>query len=72
MECSVLSYGDALRKWREIAGLTQAELASGIDVHPQYVSDIERGVRRPGMRVAMSIRRFTGSEVGLDLLDEAA
>ncbi|WP_374414269.1 helix-turn-helix transcriptional regulator [Novosphingobium colocasiae] len=67
-----MSYGDALRKWREDNALTQAELASVIDAHPQYVSDIERGVRRPGMRVALSIRRVTDGEIGLDLLDEAA
>ncbi|PNU05822.1 helix-turn-helix domain-containing protein [Novosphingobium guangzhouense] len=67
-----MAYGDALKKWRESTGKTQAELACEIDAHPQYVSDIERGVRRPGMRVAMSIRRATNGAVGLDLLDEAA
>ncbi|WP_404480027.1 helix-turn-helix transcriptional regulator [Novosphingobium sp. BL-52-GroH] len=67
-----MSYGEALKKWRESSDMTQAELAGAIDAHPQYVSDIERGVRRPGMRVALSIRRVTDGEVGLDLLDEAA
>ena len=67
-----MGYGDALRKWRENTGMTQADLAGAIDAHPQYVSDIERGVRRPGMRVAMSIRRVTDGAIGLDLLDEAA
>lgn len=67
-----MSYGDELRKWREDSGRTQAELAGDVDVHPQYISDIERGVRRPGMRVALSIRRVTEGAVGPDLLDEAA
>lgn len=67
-----MNYGEALRNWRETNGLTQAESAARFGVHPQYVSDIERGKRRPGLRVAMRIRRETAGEVRLDLLDEAA
>lgn len=67
-----MSYGKKLREWREDRAMTQSDLASAVDAHPQYISDIERGTRRPGMRVAMSIRRVTDGVVGLDLLDEAA
>ena len=58
----------SLKEWREGAGLTQAELAGKLGVHVTYISMIERGARRPGMRVATSIREFTGGSVTLDSL----
>lgn len=48
-----VSQSKLLRKWREGKGLTQRVLAEQLGVHPQYVSDIERGKRRPGMDVAV-------------------
>ncbi len=36
--------GERIRVARESAGLTQENLADVIDVSPQYVSDLERGV----------------------------
>ena len=56
----------SLKIWRESKGFTQKEVAEAIGVHVQYISDIERGVRRPGMQVATAIRDFTKGEVGLD------
>jgi transcriptional regulator with XRE-family HTH domain len=56
----------SLKDWRESAGLTQQQVAHGIGVHVQYVSDIERGKRRPGTRVALRIRDFTDGAVTLD------
>ena len=53
----------SLKNWRESKGITQKVVAAGIGVHVQYVSAIERGVRRPGMRVALAIRDFTSGEV---------
>lgn len=58
----------SLKNWRESKGFTQKVIADGIGVHVQYVSAIERGVRRPGMRVALAIRDFTGGEVSLEAL----
>jgi len=57
-----------LRRWRESEGLTQEQLAAQICVHPQYLSQIERGVRRPGGRVAMRIHQRSGGKVPLEQL----
>jgi len=56
----------SLKNWRESKGLTQKNVADGLGVHVQYVSAIERGARRPGMRVAMAIRDYTDGAVSLD------
>jgi len=57
-----------LKSWRESQGLTQQQLADGIGVHVQYISAIERGARRPGMRVALRIKEYTRGAVTLDVL----
>ncbi len=40
--------GKTMRKWRELAELSQVELAKAIDVSPSVVSDYERKRRVPG------------------------
>lgn len=52
-----------LRAWREGEGLTQAALAAELSIHPQYLSDIERGVRAPGSRLSIRILKRTGGLV---------
>jgi transcriptional regulator with XRE-family HTH domain len=59
---------NCLKTWRKNKGLTQRELAHGVGVHVQYISDIERGKRRPGMRAAIRIRNYTEGEVSIDAL----
>ena len=39
-----IKIGEQVKKAREKAGLTQEQLAERIDVSPQYISDLERGV----------------------------
>ena len=39
-----IQIGEQVRLARELAKLTQEQLAEQIDVSPQYVSDLERGV----------------------------
>ncbi len=39
-----IQIGDQIKKAREKALLTQKQFAERIDVSPQYVSDLERGV----------------------------
>lgn len=36
--------GEQIRQARETAGLTQEQFSEQIDVSPQYISDLERGV----------------------------
>jgi len=40
-------FGAELRERRQSAGLTMRELAKGLEVSLSYVSDVERGSRRP-------------------------
>lgn len=41
------SFGEALKKYRTNAGLTQNELAQLIDISPSHISKIEQGNRNP-------------------------
>jgi len=45
----------AMRKWREIFGLTQSELAKLMGISPSVLSDYEKGRRVPGARF---LKRF--------------
>ena len=50
--------GHLIRMARELAGLTQSELAKRISVSPQYISQYERGLRNPKKRrCRRSLRR---------------
>ena len=39
-----IQIGERIKAAREAAGKTQEQLAEAIDVSPQYISDLERGV----------------------------
>jgi transcriptional regulator with XRE-family HTH domain len=45
MKSYLLKFGQAVRKTREAAGLSQEELAHRSGLHRTYVSDVERGTR---------------------------
>ncbi len=38
-------FGDNLRMYRKLAGLSQEKLAEKADLHPVYISAVERGVK---------------------------
>jgi CheY-like chemotaxis protein/DNA-binding XRE family transcriptional regulator len=38
-------FGEAVRGWRNLLGISQEELAERADLHRTYVSDVERGTR---------------------------
>lgn len=59
--------GSRLKIWRENKQMTQQELAAAARLHVQYISDIERGKRKPGMRAATRIRDVTGGVISLDM-----
>lgn len=40
-----LAYGDALRKFRDISGLSQMKVAAKAGIHFTYLGDVERGQR---------------------------
>ena len=43
--------GETLKKWREIFGLTQKEMATLLEINPSVVCDFEKGRRdSPGIK----------------------
>jgi transcriptional regulator with XRE-family HTH domain len=46
------AFGVLLRERRLAAGISQEELAQAADLHPTYVSMLERGIRNPTLDVA--------------------
>ena len=52
-----------LQDFRKQKSLTQEELAKAVDVVPDYISMIERGVRMPGFALAKKIADFFGTTV---------
>jgi transcriptional regulator with XRE-family HTH domain len=55
-----MNAADALKAWRKAAGLSLLNAAYAIGCDPSQLSKIERGLRRPGLEVAMLIEEYTG------------
>jgi transcriptional regulator with XRE-family HTH domain len=49
-----------VRKRREARELTQEKLAEKAGLDPTYISDIERGLRNPGIKNAARLARALG------------
>lgn len=47
--------GQALRSVRLSRGMTQERLAAACEMHPTYVSDIERGARNPSWKAIVRL-----------------
>lgn len=47
--------GQALRSVRLARGMTQEKLAAACEMHPTYVSDIERGARNPSWKAIVRL-----------------
>lgn len=54
------SFGQSLAKHRREKGLSQESLAEKADLDRTYLSDIERGVRNPGIRNVILIAEAMG------------
>jgi len=57
------AFGLNVRKLCEAKNLTQEALAEQADLHPTYVSGIERGVRNPSLLILARIGRGLGVSV---------
>ncbi|WP_217221080.1 helix-turn-helix domain-containing protein [Ignicoccus islandicus] len=55
--------GDALKKWREIFGVTQTEVSRAMGVTSSVISDYEKGKRSPGSNF---IRRYVNALIEID------
>jgi transcriptional regulator with XRE-family HTH domain len=71
-------YGNNIKefvlKYRQREGITQAQLASMLHVHPQYVSNVERGIYEAPVMFSYNFSSLLGDEESkyfLSLLDEA-
>lgn len=60
--------GRNLRRLREKTGLSQEQFADEAGIHRTYVSDLERGVRNPTIRVVEKLARALRVSAG-QLLD---
>lgn len=55
--------GRAVRAIRTKRGLTQEALAARADLHPTYISDVERGARNPSWDVVARLAEGMGVPV---------
>lgn len=56
------TFGENLRRWRQDAGLTQADLATSLSLTQQTVSDWERDVGLPHRSRAIDLEKVLGLE----------
>lgn len=54
-----------LRRWRDSLSLSQTEASARLGVDQARYSQFERGVRKPGRRLAVSIESGTGGHVAV-------
>jgi transcriptional regulator with XRE-family HTH domain len=52
--------GDAIRRYRKQARLTQEELAEKADLHPVYVGEVERGEQTVSVHALIRIAKALG------------
>lgn len=57
-------FGRAVRAAREQRGLAQEALAEAAELSRNYISDIERGVRNPGLVAVIRVARALDTSVG--------
>jgi len=62
-----LVLGDNIRKARKAVKLTQEKLSEYVDLSPAFISQIERGTRKPGLETVYAISVIVGVSVD-DLL----
>lgn len=63
------SVGPAIRKFREDAGLTQAELADMAGLNRTYLSDLEQGKETEQLRRILRILKLLGVRATLQKAD---
>ena len=52
-----------LKKYRQLAGLTQEELASKVGVRRETILRLEAGKYNPSLRLAVDISRAVGASI---------
>ena len=57
------SFGDTIRQRRKELGLSQEALSFKAGLHRNYISDIERGLKSPSLRVIVKLADALGLAV---------
>jgi len=65
-QANLKQLGDYIRSQRKLAELSQRELASLVNLSDTYMSQLERGLHEPSIRVLRSIA--SGLNIGVDNL----
>jgi transcriptional regulator with XRE-family HTH domain len=55
-----LNYGSAVQRLRQERGMTSEALARAAEVSPSYLSEVERGLKRPSTDVLAKLARACG------------
>lgn len=63
------SIGQAIRHYREAAGLTQAELAEMAGLHRSYLSELEQGRETAQLRRILGLLKLLGVRATLQKAD---
>lgn len=63
-------FGRKIRKCRENLGLTQLELAEEVKISPNFLGDIERGIKLPSLETLIRMSNFL--KVSIDSLFSAS
>ncbi len=58
------TFGNNVRKWRKMRGISQETLAEKAQLHPTYVSGVESGNRNPTVKVVGRIAEALDVEPG--------
>jgi transcriptional regulator with XRE-family HTH domain len=56
----LFAFGQSVAKHRQAKGLTQEALAAKADLDRTYLSDIERGIRNPGVKNVVRLAKALG------------
>lgn len=62
-------FAENLRRHRELAGLTQMQLANASDLHPDEVGKLERRERTPRLDTIVALSRALGMRTVEELVE---
>ena len=63
-EKAIKNFGLSVREMRRGLGLTQEQLSEQCDMHPVFLSEIERGIRNPSLNTILQLSTGLKIEAG--------
>lgn len=55
--------GEFIREWRQERGMTQREMARALRITPSFISLVERGRKKFGVKVLLALSELTETQV---------